>query len=79
MVDCTAANSTAIPAASGERDFGEDKGRADPRTQSPFGTFQLTDDGAWMMPYEILINPPAVESKTRRMTCCCSSSSYRAS
>jgi gentisate 1,2-dioxygenase len=36
--------------------------RDDPRANSPFGTFQLTDDGAWMMPYEILINPEAVES-----------------
>jgi len=35
----------------------------DPRRQSPYGTFELTDDGARLMPYEILINPPAVESK----------------
>lgn len=35
----------------------------DPRRKSPFGTFQLTEDGAYLMPYEILINPPAVESK----------------
>jgi gentisate 1,2-dioxygenase len=35
----------------------------DPRRKSPYGTFQLTEDGAWMMPYEILINPPSVESK----------------
>ena len=34
----------------------------DPRRRSPFGSFQLTDDGAWLMPYEILINPPAVPS-----------------
>ena len=33
------------------------------RRKSPLGTFQLNDDGAWMMPYEILINPPTVESK----------------
>ena len=37
---------------------------ADPRRKSPFGSFQLTDDGAWLMPYEILINPPSVESKS---------------
>lgn len=30
---------------------------------SPFGTFQIGDDGAMLMPYERLINPPAVESK----------------
>ena len=28
------------------------------RRASPFGTFQLNDQGAWLMPYEILINPP---------------------
>ncbi|MBV8772773.1 MAG: gentisate 1,2-dioxygenase, partial [Deltaproteobacteria bacterium] len=30
---------------------------------NPFGTFQLTKDGAFLMPYERLINPLAVESK----------------
>ncbi|MBV8451320.1 MAG: AraC family ligand binding domain-containing protein [Deltaproteobacteria bacterium] len=30
---------------------------------SPFGTFPLTKDGAFLMPYERLINPPAVETK----------------
>ncbi|MPY70734.1 MAG: cupin domain-containing protein [Alphaproteobacteria bacterium] len=35
----------------------------DPRRKSPYGTFQLTDDGAWMMPYEILIAPESVESR----------------
>jgi len=34
----------------------------DPRKQSPFGTFPLGDDGASLMPYETLINPPSVES-----------------
>lgn len=34
------------------------------RRVNPFGKFQLTDEGAWMMPYEILINPPSVESKS---------------
>ena len=33
------------------------------RRVSPFGTFKLNDDGAYLMPYEMLINPPAVESK----------------
>jgi gentisate 1,2-dioxygenase len=33
------------------------------RRKSPFGTFQLTADGAFLMPYETLINPPSVESK----------------
>jgi len=35
----------------------------DPRRKSPYGTFQLTDEGAWLMPYEILVAPEAVESK----------------
>ena len=29
---------------------------------NPFGTFPLNDSGAWMMPYETLINPPSVQS-----------------
>jgi len=29
---------------------------------APFGTFRLTDQGAYLMPYEQLINPPVVES-----------------
>jgi gentisate 1,2-dioxygenase len=32
-------------------------------SQHPFGTFRLTDDGAYLMPYEQLINPDAVASK----------------
>lgn len=35
----------------------------DPAGKSPYGTFQLNDDGAWLMPYETLINPESVESK----------------
>jgi gentisate 1,2-dioxygenase len=35
---------------------------ADSRKTSPYGTFQLNDEGAWLMPYERLINPPSVES-----------------
>jgi gentisate 1,2-dioxygenase len=34
----------------------------DARRQSPFGTFALGTDGAFLMPYERLINPEAVES-----------------
>ncbi|MEC8289948.1 MAG: gentisate 1,2-dioxygenase, partial [Pseudomonadota bacterium] len=36
---------------------------ADATSKSPYGTFQLNDDGAWVMPYETLINPAAVDSK----------------
>jgi len=35
----------------------------DPTKLSPFGTFQLTDDGAFLMPYEKLISPDHVEVK----------------
>ena len=35
----------------------------DPRRTSPFGTFALGNDGAQLMPYETLINPPAVASR----------------
>jgi len=35
----------------------------DPRRNSPYGTFQLTEEGAWLMPYEILVAPEAVESR----------------
>lgn len=37
---------------------------ADPARTSPFGIFQLNGSGAMLMPYELLINPPAVESPT---------------
>ncbi|MCA9771714.1 MAG: cupin domain-containing protein, partial [Myxococcales bacterium] len=36
---------------------------SDPRRRSPFGTFPLGEDGARLMPYELLISPPAVESR----------------
>jgi gentisate 1,2-dioxygenase len=32
------------------------------RRTSPFGSFPLNDEGAWLMPYELLINPPSVPS-----------------
>lgn len=35
----------------------------DPAKTSPFGTFQLTPEGAWLMPYEKLINPDHIEVK----------------
>jgi gentisate 1,2-dioxygenase len=33
------------------------------RPKSPYGTFQLTDDGAFLRPYEELINPEPIEIK----------------
>ena len=35
----------------------------DPQRKNPYGTFPLNDDGAWLMPYEQLINPEVVESR----------------
>ena len=37
-------------------------GEADARRVSPFGTFELADDGAYLMPYETLIDPPSLPS-----------------
>lgn len=36
----------------------QEKGKEMPK--SPYGTFQLTEDGAWLMPYEELINPKPI-------------------
>jgi gentisate 1,2-dioxygenase len=52
-------NPPAVEAVKHEEASEEDKRRR----VSPYGTFQLTEDGAQLMPYEALINPPAVESK----------------
>ena len=50
-----------------EEKAAEAKARAeavpDKRDVNPYGTFQLNDHGAWLMPYETLINPASVESK----------------
>lgn len=43
-------------------DAAEPHPEADGRLTSPFGTFPLNDEGAWLMPYETLINPPSVQS-----------------
>jgi gentisate 1,2-dioxygenase len=37
--------------------------RSAPETARESGTFRLTEDGAYLMPYEQLINPQAIESK----------------
>jgi gentisate 1,2-dioxygenase len=42
---------------------GAERERAGVETSHPFGTFQLTDDGAFLMPYEQLIDPEAVVSR----------------
>ena len=41
----------------------KEEGRAHAHAQNPFGTFQLTEDGAFLMPYEKLINPDIVAHK----------------
>jgi gentisate 1,2-dioxygenase len=38
----------------------KEEGGAHAHAENPFGTFQLTDDGAFLMPYEKLINPDIV-------------------
>lgn len=50
-------NPVIAPAAGAHEEQGED-----PRRKSPFGVFPIGDDGAMLMPYELLINPPSVES-----------------
>ena len=40
-----------------------DEGDHPPHSKNPFGTFQLTPDGAYLMPYETLINPEVVPHK----------------
>lgn len=50
------------PPVEAVKDHGAERGRDDPTRKSPYGTFQLNDGGAWMMPYETLINPPSVQS-----------------
>jgi gentisate 1,2-dioxygenase len=49
-----------LPVASVAHEEVSDEDRK--RRASPFGTFQLNDSGAALMPYEILINPPTVQS-----------------
>jgi gentisate 1,2-dioxygenase len=41
----------------------QEKDPGDARRTNPFGMFPITDDGGLLMPYDVLINPKAVESK----------------
>lgn len=43
-------------------DRAEEHAASDATRVNPYGTFQLNEEGAWMMPYERLINPPSVTS-----------------
>jgi len=51
----------ADPLATAAGEAGEEQDN--PRRQSPYGVFEIGDDGAMLMPYERLINPPSVESR----------------
>ncbi len=54
---------TAIEAVGSVEPVAEEEAAPDPGGVSPYGTFQLNEGGAWLMPYETLINPAAVESR----------------
>jgi gentisate 1,2-dioxygenase len=41
----------------------KEKDLGDARRTNPFGMFPITDDGGLLMPYDVLINPRAVESR----------------
>jgi gentisate 1,2-dioxygenase len=51
-----------LPALSGGEPEIPESEPQDARRSSPYGTFQIGDDGAMLMPYERLINPPSVHS-----------------
>jgi len=51
------------PAEAAEVGAPAESATRDPRRSSPFGTLPLGSDGAQLMPYETLINPPAVPSR----------------
>jgi gentisate 1,2-dioxygenase len=51
------------PGSAPEMDSAANDHSSNPRATSPFGTFPIGDDGAMLMPYEKLINPPPIESK----------------
>jgi gentisate 1,2-dioxygenase len=44
-------------------DFTETADEVKEKPKSPYGTFQLTEDGAWLMPYEKLISPDPIAIK----------------
>ncbi len=52
------------PEAEGENaEARSEKPSNDSSKTSPYGTFRLTDEGAFLMPYEKLIDPPRIEVK----------------
>ena len=50
------------PDVASPSEIGHGSEEHDPAKVNPFGTFQLNEGGAWLMPYERLINPPCQES-----------------
>lgn len=51
------------PPLTGESALVHETPPSDRRGNSPFGTFAISEDGARLMPYEIVISPPSVESR----------------
>ena len=54
------------PMAVGAKSFQVPANEPSELDNSPYGTFQLTDDGAYLMPYEQLVNPEAVSINPHR-------------
>ncbi len=50
-----------IPGGNSAAEGGDAAEEEKERPKSPYGTFQLTDDGAFLKPYEELINPEPIE------------------
>jgi gentisate 1,2-dioxygenase len=50
------------PEAEASERVAHEEGNEDAARKSPFGVFRIGPDGATLMPYETLINPPVVES-----------------
>jgi gentisate 1,2-dioxygenase len=62
VVDEKACNPADGAASTDAAHLGSPASEADAEAAMPFGTVRLTDDGAYLMPYEQLVNPRAVES-----------------
>jgi gentisate 1,2-dioxygenase len=52
-----------VPSMAKDYDVTDTAEEAGEAPKSPYGTFQLTDDGAYLKPYEELINPQPIEIK----------------
>jgi gentisate 1,2-dioxygenase len=54
----------ANPSSIGEDPSEVEHDTDNPRRKSPYGIFPIDEEGAMLMPYELLINPPTVESRS---------------